>query len=407
MIDASRGFLKDGAKNRLRAQDIHRIVDVFTRRTELPRYSRMVPLAEIADPANDYNLNIPRYVDSSEPEDLHDLDAHLNGGIPNRDIDALGAWWKHFPSLRKALFKRNRRGYGKVRVETRQVKATILGNEDFEAYRQRVAEVFDAWRKRHKRRLSGIGAGGHPREIVDTLSEDLLARFADLPLLDRYDVYQRLMDYWDETMQDDVYLVAAVGWVEAARPRAVVEDRERKIRETPDLTVKRRKYKMDLIPPVLVVARWFAAEQAGIEALQVVREAAIRTSVQQGGVRSPRRRDLRPGRKSSCGTRRRRQVRDHRHRDGCLRDRSRRAGCIRPTSRAQARCANVDKTCRIPVCPPIWASLQGERRMITGHVTAHHEAVVPLKMEGPGSEGQDVSNRKGEGCPEKMTLLGA
>ena len=118
MIDASRGFLKDGAKNRLRAQDIHRIVDVFTRRTELPRYSRMVPLADIADPANDYNLNIPRYVDSSEPEDLHDLDAHLNGGIPNRDIDALGAWWKHFPSLRKALFKRNRKGYGKVRVDT-------------------------------------------------------------------------------------------------------------------------------------------------------------------------------------------------------------------------------------------------------------------------------------------------
>ena len=276
IIDASRGFLKDGAKNRLRAQDIHRIVDVFTRRTELPRYSRMVPVAEIADPANDYNLNIPRYVDSSEPEDLHDIDAHLNGGIPNRDIDALGTWWKHFPSLRKALFKRNRKGYGKVRVDTRQVKATILGNEDFEAYRRRVAEVFDAWRKRHKRRLSGVGAGGHHREIIDTLSEDLLARCADLPLLDRYDVYQRLMYYWDETMQDDVYLVATAGWVEAARPRAVVEDRERKIRETPDLTIKRRKYKMDLIPPALVVARWFAAEQAGIEALQVAREAALR-----------------------------------------------------------------------------------------------------------------------------------
>ena len=152
----------------------------------------------------------------------------------------------------------------------------ILGNEDFDAYRQRVAEVFDAWRKRHKRRLSGIGAGGHPREIIDILSEDLLARFADLPLLDRYDVYQRLMDYWDETMQDDVYLVAAAGWVEAARPRAVVEDRERKIRETPDLTVKRRKYKMDLIPPALVVARWFAAEQAGIEALRAARETAAR-----------------------------------------------------------------------------------------------------------------------------------
>ena len=89
MIDASKGFRKDGNKNRLRAQDIHRIVDVFNRQTEVPRYSRMVPVAEIASPANDYNLNISRYIDSSEPEDLHDLDAHLHGGIPERDIDAL------------------------------------------------------------------------------------------------------------------------------------------------------------------------------------------------------------------------------------------------------------------------------------------------------------------------------
>ena len=77
MIDASKGFLKDGNKNRLRAQDIHRIVDVFNKQIELSRYSRMVPVAEIASPANDYNLNIPRYIDSSDPEDLHDLDAHL------------------------------------------------------------------------------------------------------------------------------------------------------------------------------------------------------------------------------------------------------------------------------------------------------------------------------------------
>ena len=276
MIDASKGFLKDGNKNRLRAQDIHKIVDVFNRQSGQPRYSRMVPLTEIADSANDYNLNIPRYIDSSEPEDLHDLDAHLNGGIPNRDIDALGAWWELFPSLRKALFKRNRKGYSKARVEFRQVKATILGNGDFEAYRQRVADVFDAWRKRHKRRVSSIQAGSHPKELIDTLSEDLLASFAELPLLSRYDVYQRLIDYWDETMQDDVYLIAAVGWVEAARPRGVVEDKERKIKEAPDLTIKRKKYKMDLIPPALVVARYFAAEQANVEDLQATREAAAR-----------------------------------------------------------------------------------------------------------------------------------
>ena len=89
MIDASKGFMKDGAKNRLRSQDIHKIVDVFNKQTEIERYSRMVPLAEIADPKNDYNLNIPRYIDSSEPEDIQDLHAHLHGGIPERDLDAL------------------------------------------------------------------------------------------------------------------------------------------------------------------------------------------------------------------------------------------------------------------------------------------------------------------------------
>src|SRR6059036_978945 len=121
MIDASKGFLKDGNKNRLRAQDIHKIVDVFNRQIELPRYSRMVPQAEIASPTNDYNLNIPRYIDSSEPEDLQDLDAHLNGGIPNRDIDALDAYWAVFPSLRQELFKENGRpGYSDARIETRE-----------------------------------------------------------------------------------------------------------------------------------------------------------------------------------------------------------------------------------------------------------------------------------------------
>ena len=278
MLDASRGFLKDGNKNRLRAQDVHRIVDVFNRQIEASRYSRMVPLSEIADPANDYNLNLPRYVDSSEPEDLHDLDAHLNGGIPNRDLDALGDYWKVFPSLRKALFKRaaGRKGYSLPRIEARQVKAAILGHEEFQSYGERVAAVIGAWCKAHGRRLRALGVNDRPVALIDALSEDLLARFSGLPLLGPYDVYQRLMDYWDEAMQDDVHLIAAEGWAEAARPRGIVEDREKKIRETPDLTIKRRKYKMDLVPPALVAARWFAAGQADIEMLRAWQETAAR-----------------------------------------------------------------------------------------------------------------------------------
>ena len=277
MIDASKGFLKDGNKNRLRAQDIRKIVDAFNEQIELPRYSRMVPAAEIADPTNDFNLNIPRYIDSSEPEDLHDLDAHLNGGIPDRDIDALEDYWSIFPSLRQALFAGNGRpGYNEARVETPQVKAVILGHGEFESYEELVASIFNAWRQMHEPVLKGLGIAANPKHIIRTLAEDLLKRFNDLPLLDPYDVYQRLMNYWDEVMQDDVYLIVASGWTDAARPRGIIEDKEKKIKETPDLAIKRKKYKMDLIPPGLIVARYFADEQAMIEALQAGQEAAAR-----------------------------------------------------------------------------------------------------------------------------------
>ena len=249
MIDASKGFLKDGNKNRLRAQDIHRIVDVFNRQREVPGYSRMVPLAEIADPANDYNLNIPRYIDASEPEDLQDLDAHLNGGIPDRDIDELGAYWTNFPSLRNALFEGNgRAGYSETRVEAQQLKDTILSHGEFKSYADHVSDIFEAWRESHEPLLCEMEIA-RPRTVIATLSEDLLTRFVDLPLLSAYDVYQRLMDYWDDVMQDDVYLIAADGWIEAAQPRGIIVDKEKKIQETPDLTIKGKKYKMDLVPP--------------------------------------------------------------------------------------------------------------------------------------------------------------
>jgi len=276
-IDASKGFVKDGNKNRLRAQDIHKIVDVFNHQRELAGYSRMVPVSEIAGPANDYNLNIPRYIDSSEPEDLHDLHAHLNGGIPNRDIDALDAYWAVFPSLRKALFKGNgHKGYSEPRIETQRIKATILAHDEFTAYAESVSTLFRAWRRAHEPLLKGLRVGVKPRGVVHTLSEDLLARFADVSLLNRYDVYQRLMDYWADVMQDDVYLIAADGWVEAAQPRAVIDDKERKIRETPDLTVGRAKYKMDLVPPALIVARYFAQEQAAVDDAQAKLDEAAR-----------------------------------------------------------------------------------------------------------------------------------
>jgi type I restriction enzyme M protein len=250
MIDASKGYIKDGNKNRLRAQDMHRIVDTFHRQLEQPRYARMVPVAEIE--TNDFNLNLPRYIDTSEAEDLQDIEAHLKGGIPDRDLDALAAYWQVLPGVRAQLFasladEAGRPGYSRLLAEPAQVKATIFGHPEFTAFRQQVQTRFEAWRTAQ-------------RPGIETLSEALLAAFqgapaapsgAAPPLIDAYNVYQRLMDYWDETMNDDAWAIALDGW------QAMADG----------------KPNFDLIPEHLVIARYFAKEQAQVDALEAERDA--------------------------------------------------------------------------------------------------------------------------------------
>jgi type I restriction enzyme M protein len=266
MIDASKGFIKDGNKNRLRAQDIHRIVDVFTRQVEVPRYARMVPVSEIADVKNDYNLNLPRYIDSSTPEDLQDIDGHLRGGIPTRDLDALGDFWQVLPTVRAALFESaGRPGYARLTRPIAEVKPAILGHAEFAAFQQLATERFTAWRESATQQLASFDQGGHPKALIGAIAEELLAAFETAPLLDAYDVYQHLMDYWAESMQDDAYLIAADGWV--AQPTRIV-DTDKKGR------TKDRGWACELVPKPLIVARYFAREQAALDAAQAELEAA-------------------------------------------------------------------------------------------------------------------------------------
>jgi type I restriction enzyme M protein len=245
MIDASKGFLKDGNKNRLREQDIHKIVDAFNNQIEISRFSRMVPLAQIE--ANDFNLNLPRYVDSAEPEDLQDIDGHLRGGIPDRDITDLDRYWQVFPTLRASLFAPfNRPGYSGFEVAPEHIKKTIFEDPGFEAFQKSVTKLFEKWKTVQTPILKQIAVGDKPKVFILALAEDLLATFQKARLLDPYDVYQNLMDYWTETMQDDAYLLVAEGW------KAVLEG----------------KPNTDLIPISLVINRYFAADQAAIEQLE-------------------------------------------------------------------------------------------------------------------------------------------
>jgi type I restriction enzyme M protein len=270
MIDASKGFMKDGNKNRLRAQDIHKIVDVFTKQLTLPRYSRMVALSEVA--ANDYNLNIPRYIDSSELEDLHDLSAHLQGGIPKRDIDALQGYWQVLPSLRNTLFAEDRPGYCKGLITAAQVKTTILNHSEFTTFAAQSIEPFSDWRQRAT--LQNTEIGQQPKAIIQRISEDLLQAYAKTPLLNQYDVYQILMDYWAEVMQDDVYVLVQDGWLAGKTLRELAAQKGEKLKETPDLVISKSKYKAELIPPVLLVSRYFQAEQAIIDHIRTDFDAA-------------------------------------------------------------------------------------------------------------------------------------
>lgn len=256
MIDASAGFMKDGPKNRLRAQDIHKIVDIFTRQAEIPKYSRMVSFEEIEK--NEFNLNLPRYIDSQQAEDLQDIEGHLHGGIPVADVDALQRYWDVCPELRQTLFKENRPGYLDLAVDKTVIKSTIYEHPEFAAFISGMNAHFAVWREGSSSVLRQLQTDSHPKEVIARLSEDLLAHYAGKPLISQYDVYQHLMDYWETTMQDDCYLIADEGW-KAKTYRIIEKDKKGKEKD--------KGWTCDLVPKSLIVARFFAREQEAIDKL--------------------------------------------------------------------------------------------------------------------------------------------
>ena len=257
MLDASAGFIKDGPKNRLREQDIHKIVDVFTRQDGSdPRYARMVGLAEIEK--NDCNLNLPRYIDSQTREDTQDIEGHLNGGIPLADIDALQAYWAVCPQLRKSLFKPNRAGYVDLAVDKAAIKTTIYNHPQFTTFIDGMNTHFATWRCAQTKRLKTLKPGFQPKALIAEVAESLLTHYHGKPLIDAYAVYQHLMDYWAATQQDDAWLIAADSW--KAQPYRIIETDKKGKR-------KDKGWACDLIPKPLIVARYFAAEQAALDAL--------------------------------------------------------------------------------------------------------------------------------------------
>ena len=281
MIDASKGFEKDGAKNRLRPRDMHKIVDAYLRQADIARYSRFVPNSEIEDPKNDYNLNIPRYIDSSEPEDIQDLRAHLQGGIPDRDLDDLQLYWDAFPGLREQLVQPLREGYSELIGRTGDIESSVLGSAQYPTMNAATSTRVVDWWQASRAALEGIGGATRPNDLATELGESLLDAFRSHRLLDEYAVYEQLMSYWNTSMHDDVALIVGEGWDDAAKPRAARtwKDKNNKTKyEDAHLVfgtgANAKRWVMDLIPPHLIIARYFAAEQEELNRLTADLEAA-------------------------------------------------------------------------------------------------------------------------------------
>ena len=187
MIAAQDGFTKDGNKNRLRARDIHKIVDVFNNQMEVPKYSRLIEYNEIEK--NDFNLNISLYIDSIDEEDIQDIEANLLGGIPLRDIEVLNAYWKAFPNLKDKLFKANSRsGYFDLKLGADEIRDVILGSQELSEFTAKVQNIFRKWCDKLKPMLKNLTVGTNPKSVGKELSESILEHFLGIELIENYDV---------------------------------------------------------------------------------------------------------------------------------------------------------------------------------------------------------------------------
>lgn len=268
MIDASHDYVKDGNKNRLREQDIYKIVTTFNEQiTADPKYARFVPNDEIKV-KNEYNLNIPRYIDSSIPEDIQDIDAHLHGGIPAVDVDSMEKYWTLFPKLKEKLFSPLRDGYYKLNIDKDDVRSTIYADDEFSSYAERIDMAFDAWMNDVDNGLRNIDEFVEIKKYIIELSEIFIAKFADIELVDKYDVYQVLLSYWQEVMADDVFVLAQDGYFAGCETEDIYE-----ISEDKKTKKEKKKYKGwegKLLPKALIESAFFAAERAKIDEAQAI-----------------------------------------------------------------------------------------------------------------------------------------
>ena len=251
MIDAKEGFQKDGAKNRLREQDIKLIIDTWEVHEDVPHYAKFVPFAEIA--ANDYNLNIPRYVVPEDKEIRQDIYAHLYGGLPAHDVEEIMApLWEACPSLKDRLFHKEANGYYRLVPAADSISECVNSDTSYQVQNALYARVIEDWCSDVSAdMLSSVKEECEPKSLIERWSRMLLdGAKAGLKLVNPYNVYEILMNYWAEAMQDDCYMISRDGWkvsLNETKKKSTFEDLE-----------------CELLPVSVVVGKFFAANYEAI-----------------------------------------------------------------------------------------------------------------------------------------------
>ncbi len=271
VIDASKDFKKDGNKNRLREQDVQKMIDAFNALKEIPYYSKMVSLEEIS--ANDYNLNIPRYI-AAKPESEKDLFALINSHkasyLPKNEIEAYAPYFM-FKELKNTLFKKSdKEGYYALKTECENIKELIIQSSEFQTFHASVLSAFD--RLDLFETFNDLEPGFNPKTLIESVCSKVLHEFEKIEILDKYGVYQLFKDYYNEVLQDDWFLLSFNGFLSAKELRKLtpLKDKNKKANylEEPDFVIQKTYYKSDLIPKHLIKQRFFEKEAKELEELE-------------------------------------------------------------------------------------------------------------------------------------------
>lgn len=270
IIDAKDGFKKDGSKNRLREQDIKRIVDAWNAQQPIPHYCRMVEWDEIIRD-NDYNLNIPRYIKPIDTEIQHDIYAHLHGGLPSYDVEGMTEYWDVCPSLKDRLFKKESNGYYSLRPAKDDIAQTIEQDPSYISQNELFLALLNEWKAEIQPKMMDVCQGARPKELIADWSESLLNKaLGHSGLVKAYEVYDVLLNYWADVMQDDCYMISNDGWtypqVRAVKTKVTV-DKKTNQQKSKDIDIMYDEIVCDLVPVKTLLAEFFKVKTYEIEGL--------------------------------------------------------------------------------------------------------------------------------------------